>query len=203
MTRRDRIEWLLTAIHAVEDLVQPKLEARRGAAAPAGEVQREQDHELEICMEELRVAAEELTNLRDQLDAERQRYAELFNFAPEAYLQTDARGNIREANRAAADLLRCAQAHLVGKPLAVFVADAERRHFRTKIAALEHMGPDSVLQWTSRMQARTGTAVDVLVRASPEREASGRMSGVRCMLRPRRRSEVRRGVQDEPPRESR
>ena len=66
--------------------MQPKLDARRSASTPDSEVEREQDHELEICIEELRVAAEELTHLRDQLQAERQRYAELFDFAPQAYL---------------------------------------------------------------------------------------------------------------------
>ena len=203
MTRSDRIEWLLTAIHAVGDLVQPKLDARRRQRQSDNEFERKQDHELEICIEELRVAAEELTNLRDQLETERQRYAELFEFAPEAYLETDPRGNIREANRAAAYLLRCAQDQLVGKPLAVFVTDADRRHFRAKLAALEHKGADSVLEWGSRMLAQTGTVVDVLVRASPAREASGRMSAVRCMLRAQRASEVKRGVQGESARESR
>ena len=202
MTKRDRIEWLLTAINAVEDLVQPKLEARR-RDRPHSRLEREQDHELEICIEELRVAAEELTNLRDQLESERQRYAELFDFAPEAYLETDARGNIREANRAAAELLRCAQDHLVGKPLAVFVADADRRHFRAKLALLESKAADGIMEWTSRMQARDATMVEILVRASPARDSAARMSGIRCMLRARRRSEANLGSQDESARESR
>ena len=203
MTTRDRIDWLLTAMNAVQDLVQPKLDARRTQGKPDSGLERDQDHELQICLEELRVAAEELVNLRDQLEAQRQRYAELFDFAPEAYLETDARGNIREVNRAAAELLRCAQDHLVGKPLPIFVTDADRRHFRGKLAALEQKGSDSVLEWTSRMKTRTGGIVDVLVRASSAREASGRMSGVRCMLRARRGSEAKRGVQDESARESR
>lgn len=202
MTRRDRIDWLLTAINAVEDLVQPKLDARR-RDRPHGKLECEQDHELEICIEELRVAAEELTNLRDQLEAERQRYAELFDFAPEAYLETDARWNIREANRAAADLLRCSQQHLIGKPLQVFVADADRRHFRAKLALLERKAADGIIEWPSRIQTREGNMVDILVRASPARDTAARMSGVRCMLRARRRSELNRGVPDESARESR
>src|SRR5436190_22668269 len=105
MTQRDRIGWLLTAINAVEDLVQPKLDARRREKARGG-ADGEHDQELEVCMEELRVSAEELTSMRDRLEFERQRYAELFDLAPEAYLETDSRWNIREANRAAAQLLR-------------------------------------------------------------------------------------------------
>ena len=197
MSRRDRIEWLLTAIRAVEDLVQPKLEARRKAKADGG-AESEHDQDLQICIEELRVAAEELIHLRDVLELERQRYAELFDFAPEAYLETDAHWNIREANRAAAKLLCCAQDHLVGKPLVVFVPEGERRHFRAMLATLEKKGADGPVDWGAKMQARDGEAVEVLVRAAAARGADGRVAGVRCMLRARKR---RAG--DESARESR
>ena len=178
MTKRDRIDWLLTAIDAVEDLVKPKLEARRKNKA-----ENEQDEELQICMEELRVAAEEITGLRDRLAVERQRYAELFDFAPEAYLETDARGNIREANRAAAQLLHCAPEHLVGKSLSIFVDEEERRDFRAKFSALEAPGAGGPVDWQARMRTRDGDALDILVRASAARDAAGRLAGVRCMLR--------------------
>ena len=203
MTRRDRIDWLLTAINAVEELVQPKLEARRRDKPARSKLEREQDKELEICIEELRVAAEELANLRDLLESERQRYVELFDFAPEAYVETDARGNIREANRAAADLLRCSQDHLIGKPLPVFVAEADRRQFRGQLALLERKAADGVLEWRSRMQTRDGNMVDTLVRASPARDSAARMSGVRCMLLARHRQEINRGNHDESVRDSR
>lgn len=178
MKQRDRIDWLLTAISAVEDLVRPKLEARRQHKA-----ENEQDQELQICMEELRVASEELMAMRDRLAVERQRYAELFDFAPEAYLETDARGNIREANRAAAQLLHCAPEHLVGKPLAIFVEEDDRRDFRAKFAALEAKGAGGPVDWQSKMQTRDGEGLDILVRASAARDAVGRLAGVRCMLR--------------------
>ena len=195
MTQRDRIGWLLTAINAVEDLVQPKLDARRRDKARGG-ADGEHDQELEVCMEELRVSAEELTSMRDRLEFERQRYAELFDLAPEAYLETDSRWNIREANRAAAQLLRCAQDHLIGKPLVVFVAEDERRHFRGKLAALE--GAGEPLDWDSKVRTREGEALEVLVRASAARDASGRLAGVRCMLRTLSAAKSSRGAQDEP-----
>jgi len=83
MTRRDRIEWLLTAIHAVEDLVQPKLDARSkqnadGGGAPA------HDEELQICMEELRVAAEE--SLVRELNARGMQAVATYRIAPKEEL---------------------------------------------------------------------------------------------------------------------
>ena len=200
MTKRDRIDWLLTAINAVEDLVQAKLEGQRGQSGdgtPAGH-----DQELQICMEELRVAAEELMSLRDQLSIERQRYAELFDFAPDAYLETDALWNIREANRAAAELFRCAQEHLVGKPLAVFVAEEERRTFRASLAALGQAGRNAPLDWSATVQSRTGETLPVRIRASAARDGKGRITGTRCLIRPSVPQNGKSPLSEHAPRES-
>jgi PAS domain S-box-containing protein len=182
MAKRDRIDWLLTAIDAVEDLVQPKLDARRRQrdGAPDGE----QDQELQICMEELRVAAEELTSLRDRLAIERQRYAELFDFAPEAYLETDARWNIREANRAAVELFHCPYDYLVGKPLVVFIAEEDRKAFRASLSALQQDGRSGSVDWSATLQSRAGDTVPVLIRASAAHDANGGVTGARCLIRP-------------------
>ncbi|HJZ89861.1 MAG TPA: PAS domain-containing protein, partial [Gemmataceae bacterium] len=61
--------------------------------------------ELRITEEELRRQNEELASAQEVILAERQRYQELFNFAPDGYMVTDANGVIHEANLAAADLL--------------------------------------------------------------------------------------------------
>ncbi|MDZ8054406.1 MAG: ATP-binding protein [Aulosira sp. ZfuVER01] len=89
--------------------------------------------ELSVALEELRVTAEELhqqneelQNTRQMLDLERQRYRDLFQFAPDAYLVTDKRGIILEANYAAHTLLNVWQDYLVGKPLSVFVFSGDR-----------------------------------------------------------------------------
>lgn len=185
MMKRDRIDWLLTAIHAVEDLVQPKLEARR-KDNPDGQPAREQDEELRICLEELHVAAEELTSLRDRLAIERQRYAELFDFAPDAYLEVDSRWNIREANRAAASLFCCAQEYLIGKPLVVFVAENERRDFRARLGALQPKEFKEVAEWQATLQSRTGETLQGSIRASAARDVNGRLTGARCLIRPAR-----------------
>ena len=60
-------------------------------------------------------------------------YYNLFQYAPEAYLVTDAQGIIREANQAAALLFGMHQDWLIGKSLAVFVAKEQRP------ALAEHM----------------------------------------------------------------
>ncbi len=101
--------------------------------------------ELQITLEKLQVAEEELYQqnkaLEDAfrlLEAERERYQNLFEFVPDGYLVTDAVGKIQEANRAAALLLNIAPQRLVGKPLSVFVALEARRAFREQLNRLHH-----------------------------------------------------------------
>jgi PAS domain S-box-containing protein len=102
--------------------------------------------ELSSSMEELRVAEEELREqhetlqqTREDLETERQRYRDLFEFAPDAYIITDLHGAIREANQAAVRLLNLDTKFLIGKPLPVFIVFDEHALFRARLAAL-HRG---------------------------------------------------------------
>jgi NtrC-family two-component system sensor histidine kinase KinB len=70
------------------------------------------------------------------LERERERYRELFAFAPAAYVTTDARGVIEEANAVAAELLGVSATYLVGKPLAGFVSVEQRQAFRALLRRL-------------------------------------------------------------------
>lgn len=85
--------------------------------------------ELQVLVEELQVQKEKLANSRLELEAERQRYKELFDLVPDGYLVTTLEGVILEANQTAAQLLNVPQKYLIGKPLIVFVAAEERRKF--------------------------------------------------------------------------
>ena len=79
---------------------------------------------------ELREQTDELIAIRRALEAERQRYLELFEAAPVAYLVTDPMARVCEANRAAAALFGVAQGFLAGKPLAAYVDGTDRWGFR-------------------------------------------------------------------------
>src|SRR4051812_3898461 len=89
--------------------------------------------ELQVSDEELRQQNESLVAAQLLLEEEHARYAELFHSAPEAYLVSTPDGSVREANRAAAELLGVRPTALVGKPLAVFVAPAHLRPFREQV----------------------------------------------------------------------
>jgi PAS domain S-box-containing protein len=144
--------------------------------------------ELNVAFEELRTAQDELlhqqselTSTRERVEAERRRYQELFDFAPDAYLMTTATGAIREANLAAAGLLGISQNALLGMPLALFVADYARRAFRRDMRQLRHM--DGPQRWEVPMQARNGASFTAAITVVPIRDWSSVPAGLRWMLR--------------------
>lgn len=144
--------------------------------------------ELQTSLEELRVAEEELKQQHEELaiaratvEAERQRYHDLFEFAPDGYLVTDNVGMIWEANRAATTLLNVQQEYLIRKPLVNFIPYEERRNFRAKLNQLLHT--DSMQEWELRIKPRVGENFDAAVTVSTLRDWQGKSSGWRWLIR--------------------
>ena len=92
--------------------------------------------ELQAASTELVEQNNEVSSSRLELEEERRRYQELFEFAPDGYLVTDLEGIIRNANSAAAHLFNIAKPFLIGKPLAMLVHHEERPSFRAKLAQI-------------------------------------------------------------------
>lgn len=111
--------------------------------------------ELQVACEELRQQNEALAAAREQVEAERQRYQNLFELAPDAYLVTDSEGVIQEANRAASQLFQVAQRFLIGKPIANFVPEPERRRLRTALLTIHKVG--QLRESTFLFQPRQGS----------------------------------------------
>jgi diguanylate cyclase (GGDEF)-like protein/PAS domain S-box-containing protein len=84
-------------------------------------------HELEVQKIELAAQNEELLRVQQELELSRNKYAELYDFAPVGYLTFDAAGLIREVNLRGAQLLGIERLLLVNKPFASLIADAEGR----------------------------------------------------------------------------
>ncbi|MBC7963282.1 MAG: PAS domain-containing protein, partial [Steroidobacteraceae bacterium] len=84
-------------------------------------------HELEVSRIELEMQNAELHRTQAELELSRNKYAELFDFAPVGYFTFDARGVIREVNFAGARLLGIERRLLADKPFISFVADTDER----------------------------------------------------------------------------
>lgn len=129
--------------------------------------------ELQIVEEELRQQNEQLIYSREITEAERQRYQNLFEFAPNGYLVTDSLGIIQQANYGAASLLSVRQYHLIGKPLVVFIAEQHRSQFVSHIKKLQHLQ-----EWEIDFQPRKGELFSASVRVNPISDSEGKQTGL-------------------------
>ncbi|WNZ27228.1 PAS domain S-box protein [Leptolyngbya sp. NK1-12] len=144
--------------------------------------------ELWLALEELQVAEEELRQQHDALleaqhaiEAERQRYQELFEFAPDGYLVTDLHGTVREANQAAASLFHISSNRLVGKPLINFVPDGQRRAFRKMLNQLPTV--NRVQEWELVLCGRDGEPFDAALTVETVRIPAGEATALRWLVR--------------------
>jgi len=126
---------------------QKELERQTHARLQAEEAVRIQNEELQTTIEELEVTEEELRThnvelikTRQTIELERRRYLDLFEFAPDGYIVSDAKGVIREANRAASKMLGLPQAALAGEPLSGFVHVDCRESLRALLGAVRAEG---------------------------------------------------------------
>ena len=94
-------------------------------------------HELQVHQIELEMQNEELRRTQADLEAARDRFADLYEFAPVGYLALSGTGLIHDANLTAATLLGVGRKTLVGRSFTAFVASnhADRWHtFRSTLA---------------------------------------------------------------------
>lgn len=78
-------------------------------------------YELKVHQIELEMQNSELQTSQEELQRARQRYEQLFDFAPVAYFVFSKEGAIIEANHAAAALLKADRTYLDRKPFVVFL----------------------------------------------------------------------------------
>lgn len=118
-------------------------------------------HLLRVDQEYLIAQREELEQTRAELRAEREKYAQLFDAAPDPYVVTDTDLRVVAANRAAAELFNISQRFLSGKPLSVFIS-RDRGRFLANAARLA-MAADSAL-WTFNLRPRERAPLNVEAR---------------------------------------
>lgn len=86
-------------------------------------------YDLPLHQIELEIQNRDLCEAQRELEEARDRYAELYDFAPIGYLSLDKSGVIRSLNLTASAMLGKERIHLVGMPLATFLAGESKRHF--------------------------------------------------------------------------
>jgi PAS domain S-box-containing protein len=80
-------------------------------------------HDLQVHHIELELQNNELREAQVALEESRDRYVDLYDFAPVGYATFDLKGVILEINLTAASMLGIERSRLVGKPFAVYTTD--------------------------------------------------------------------------------
>ncbi|MGG6269499.1 PAS domain-containing sensor histidine kinase [Leptolyngbya sp. AN03gr2] len=136
--------------------------------------------ELHVAEEELRQQNESLLTAQSTIEAERERYQELFEFAPDAYLVTDLSGTVREANRATIRLFELSERHLIQKSLISFVHEDQRSAFREVLNQLPTI--HRVQEWEVTM-CKCANPIDTAVTVETVRNAQGKAIALRWLIR--------------------
>jgi PAS domain S-box-containing protein len=140
--------------------------------------------ELEHAIEQARAIQGQLLEramiVEERAGAERRRYQDLFELAPDAYLVTDHVGKILEANQAFGHLVGRAPRYIRGKPLAVWVEASERNGFRQRLLRLGRGQAGD--EWELRLLSGGDGLVSVAARAIPEAGPDGEVI-IRWLLR--------------------
>ena len=173
---RERLEGLMDLLRQIE----PALRERPAALEVAG------------ILEELSVISEDLCQQNWALAEETRRYQALFDLAPEPYLTTDPEGIIQRANRAAAELFSISQKELVGRPLALFVAEDGKQQFYSQLTSLAEQ--EQRVRWRTTLRRRRVSrrdapddarlSVEADVSANAVRDESGGLTALQWMIHP-------------------
>jgi len=91
------------------------------------------EEELRAKQRELEARNKELQETQRRLEAYRDRYVDLYDFAPLGYVTLDEEGYIQEINLAGAALLGRDRADLTGYPLAEYISEQDKQVFLTHL----------------------------------------------------------------------
>jgi PAS domain S-box-containing protein len=148
------------------------------AALTPEEVQRAL-HELQVHHLELEMQNEELRRSHAELDVARQRYFDLYDFAPVGYLTLSESGRIVEANLTAATLLGVARSALVKQALSRFILKGDQDVYY--LHRKELVASDERHCCELRMMKIDAAVIWVRLESSVRRDAHGALES-RCVL---------------------
>ena len=120
---------------AEEKLVRSRAGAPKDLAAIAADKVL---HELQVHQIELEMQNDELKRAQVALEESRDKYVDLYDFAPAGYFTLTPGGQIMEANLAGASLLRVERPKLVRRGLGRFVSPEDRDRWGQHLAGVLH-----------------------------------------------------------------
>jgi len=128
-------------------------------------------HELQVHQIELEMQNDEMRRTQADLDAERERYFNLFELAPVGYCTISAGGLIDKINLTAASLLGISRSALITRPLILFIAKEDRDIYYKHQKQLEETAEPQAYEL--RMLKEDGTLWWARLEAAAEQDEGG------------------------------
>jgi PAS domain S-box-containing protein len=144
---------------------------------------------LRTAVEVLQRQNAELVSIRQAFEAERRRYSEMFESAPDGYMLTTLGGVILEANRVAAAILGVRQEFLISKSLLIFVGEEARAGLEAMLAQwrdaekAQRSWRQPIVRGQIQLRVYRGAPFPAEYTVSPTRDEHDRIVGLRWMLR--------------------
>ena len=138
-------------------------------------------HDLQVSQLELEMQNEELRQAYADLQSVRDKYSDLYDFAPVAYLTLDENGCVCEINLAGSALLGVAKMDIIGKLFVLWVARPDRDSFRALRRAVMRSG-ESCTAELRLARAPGGKTVYTRVEALSLRNKVGHLIGARVII---------------------
>ena len=137
-------------------------------------------HELQVHQIELEMQNEELRRAQLALEAARNEYSDLYDFAPVGYFTVSEKGMIAAVNLTGASMLGVERQRLIGKPFSHFVhqEDQDLYYFHKK-ALLEEMSQKSC---ELRLMGKEGCTFYAHLECAPVEPGGGRAPHIRVAV---------------------
>lgn len=125
---------------------------------PTPETKKHLQHELQVHQIELEMQNEELRQVQTRLEETRDRYVDLYVFAPVGYLSVNNMGMISETNLKAASMLGSVRNRLINRRLALFVDDEDKSRWQHQFLSLRDAGSGEVLSFDLKFTQEDGSS---------------------------------------------
>ncbi len=151
-----------------EDALQGKPEDLSGLSITDA---RSLIHELQVHQIELEMQNEELRRAQGELEESRNRFSDLYDFAPVGYFTFDKNGLIIEVNLTAANKLGVERSFLIKKPFSLFISPGSKDVF---YLYLRHVFRTGVRQTCElKLLDKKGVSFDIQLESIPVQDGEG------------------------------
>ena len=137
-------------------------------------------HEFDTYQIELELQNEDLRKSQEDLETSRQKYSDLYDFAPVGYLTISDKGLIVEANLTAADMLGVARSFLLKHPFSAFIVhDDQDSYYRYRQNLLDSKERQSC---ELRIQKKDNSVLEVQLESAISQNIDGDLGQFRVRL---------------------